>query len=339
MKMNRRRLVHKHPKIVVIGGGTGSFTTLSGLKHYTPNLTALVSMVDDGGSTGQFRDEYGVLPPGDVRQCLVALSNSSQEMRDLFNFRFGEGSLDGHSFGNIFLAAVEKMTNDFGDAVRLAEEVLDTTGRVLPITLDNTQLVLKSGGKKIVGQRAIEHTVTQSDKPPEFTLLPAAKINPEARKAIISADMVVLAPGSFYESLVAALIVDGVASALKQTKAQVVQVVNLVTKPGQTDGWTVCDYTDEFARVLGEGTVDVVLYNTKRPTRNMLAQYTKSGEFPVKFRKAQCAGKPYRFVGKRLLSVHHRLLNPHDKLAVERSLIRHDSDALARALIEIYSSK
>ena len=133
---------HFGVKVVVIGGGTGSFTLLSGLKKYTHSITALVNMVDDGGSTGVLRDELGVLPAGDVRQCLVALS-TSPKVRDLFNYRFGEGSMKGHAFGNLFMAALEKMTGSFADAVELASEVLGVNGRVYPITLDDTTMSIK----------------------------------------------------------------------------------------------------------------------------------------------------------------------------------------------------
>ena len=152
--------MNKHePKIVVIGGGTGSFTLLSALKNHTKNLTALVNMADDGGSTGVLRDELGVLPPGDVRQCLVALSDAPEEVRELFNFRFPRGTFRGHSFGNLFLSAVEKMNKgDFNAAIHLAGDVLRITGRVLPITLDKCELICQLGKKKIKGQRRIDLT-------------------------------------------------------------------------------------------------------------------------------------------------------------------------------------
>lgn len=330
--------ITQSPKFVVIGGGTGSFTLLSGLKHYAQDITALVSMVDNGGSTGQLRDEYGVLPAGDVRQCLVALSNSSQEMRELFTFRFGEGSMVGHSFGNIFLAAVEKMTHNFADASRLAGDVLNITGRVLPVTLDNTHLVLKNGNEEIVGEHAIESAIIEKNIIPEFTLRPHAWITPEAKQAIIEADMVVLAPGSLYESLIASLIVDGVAEALQQTKARIVQVVNLVTKPGQTDGWTVSQYAREISRFVGEGTIDYVLYNTAQPTKEMLDQYAYDGEYPVSLDMSEPNSHQYKFVGRDLLSYYAVTPDVNDKLAIERTLIRHDSDKLARALMRIYFS-
>lgn len=324
------------PKIVVIGGGTGSYTLLKELKNYSQDITAIVTMADDGGSTGQLRDEYGVLPPGDVRQCLVALSNSTEQMRNLFNYRFGDGSLNGHSFGNVFLTAVEKMTDDFGQAIKLAGKVLNITGRVLPMTLDNTQLVMLDKNDELIGQYLIGQTRFKGKGRPDFRLEPHAWINPEAKLAIIEADMVVIAPGNFYGSLVPAIIVDGAAVALQKTKAKVVQVVNLVTKPGQTDGWTVSDYVNEIERFAGKGVIDYVLYNTEKPTEKMLKQYAADGEYPVGYKAAELKKASYKAIGKDLVSSEIPEISPHDKL--ERTLIRHDADAVARQLMRIFFS-
>lgn len=326
----------KGPKIVMIGGGTGSFTLLRELKNYAQDITALVTMADDGGSTGQLRDEYGVLPPGDIRQCLVALSNSTEQMRNLFNYRFGEGSFEGHSFGNLFLTAVEKMTDDFGEAVKLAGKILNITGRVLPITLDNTHLVMLDGKHKVIGEYQIGHTIFKGKNRPDFSLQPHAWINPEAKKAIIEADMVVIAPGNFYGSLVPALIVDGVPGALQETKATVVQVTNLVTKPGQTDGWMVTDYVTEIERFVGRGVIDYVLYNTEKPDKAMLKKYTSEGEYPVGFKATSFKKVPYKAIGKDLVSNEFPEVSKNDKLT--RTLIRHDSDKVARELMRIYFS-
>lgn len=324
------------PKIVMIGGGTGSFTLLKQLKNYAQDITAIVTMADDGGSTGQLRDEYGVLPPGDVRQCLVALSNSSEQMRNLFNYRFGEGSLSGHSFGNLFLTAVEKMTDDFGQAVTLAGKVLNISGRVLPITLDNTRLVMLDGNKEVVGEYQIGQTRFKNVTKPDFRLEPHAWINPEARDAILAADMVVIAPGNFYGSLIPAIIVDGTAEALQNTNAKIVQIINLVTKPGQTDGWKVTDYVNELERFAGSGVIDFVLYNTEQPTPEMLQQYAADGEFPVAYDKTDFTLVEYKPVGKDLVSKEFPKISPNDKL--ERTLIRHDADAVSRELMRIYFS-
>jgi uncharacterized cofD-like protein len=328
------------PKIVVIGGGTGSYTVLRSLKNYTSQITALVSMVDNGGSTGQLRDEYGVLPAGDVRQCLVALSNSTLTMRNLFNYRFGEGSFDGHNFGNVFLAAVEKITDDFGQGVTLAGDILNITGRVIPITLDNTNLVLLDGDKEIVGEHSIDSLILKSKVKPELTLRPHAWLNPKAKKAIYEADIVVIAPGSLYESLVSSLIVDGVREALNETSAKLVQIVNLVTKPGQTDGWDATDYLNEIERFTGKDSIDYLLYNVTKPSQEMIDQYARDGEYPVTMKNAKKinTSTTCKMVGLDLITFYDIPQNPNDKLAVERTLIRHDGDKVARQLMKIFYS-
>ena len=268
------------PKIVMIGGGTGSFTLLSVLKDYAQDITALVNMADDGGSTGVLRDELGVLPPGDVRQCLVALSRSSEQMRELFNYRFPEGTFEGHSFGNLFLTAVEKMSDDFSDAVRFASEVLDIQGRVIPMTLDDIRLEIEfSDGTKEKGEVNIGHMDFKGKLRPKLSLDPAGKITPEAAEAIQDADLVVIAPGNLYGSIGPALIIDGVSEALRTSKAKLVYVCNLMTKPGQTDSFTVSDYAEEIERFIGKGQLDYVLYNSKRPADELINRYSAEDEF------------------------------------------------------------
>ena len=236
-------------KIVVIGGGTGSFTLLQGIKRYTKDVTALVNMADDGGSTGQLRDELGVLPPGDVRQCLVALSDSPK-VRDLFNYRFDEGSLKGHAFGNLFMAALEKMTGSFAEAVELAGNVLNIEGKVEPVTLTDVTLCAEGkDGQPVKGEFTIAH---QELAPrPNIWLEPEAVANPRAIQAILEADLVVIAPGNLYGSLAPALVIEGVRQALHKTKAKCVYVCNLVSKPGPTDGFSVMDFASEIERLAG----------------------------------------------------------------------------------------
>ncbi|HEU4984472.1 MAG TPA: gluconeogenesis factor YvcK family protein, partial [Nitrososphaera sp.] len=205
----------KSPKIVVIGGGTGTFELLSGLKKYAPDLTALVSMADDGGSTGLLRDEYGVLPPGDVRKALVALARVP-EMRDLFNYRYKDGGFAGHTFGNLFLSTVEKMAdNNFIDAIRLAGKVLNISGQVIPVTMDNVTLVIEEeDGRTIRGEHKLDGEISFKTQRPQVRLEPKARLTDEGKQAILDADIVVIAPGSLYGSLAAVLVVDGVADAL-----------------------------------------------------------------------------------------------------------------------------
>jgi uncharacterized cofD-like protein len=324
-------------KFVVIGGGTGSFAVLNGLKTVATDITALVSMADDGGSTGMLRDELGVLPPGDIRQCLVALSdpNTSQTLRDLFNFRFEEGSFAGHSFGNLFLSAVEKMTNDFGEAVRLAGELLHITGRVMPITHDNVRLAIQWDDKIVRGEGTIDvmdFAVHKGTKPKLF-LEPHATINPQAAHAIADADVVVIAPGDIYTSLGPLLVVDGVAEALLTTKARVVYLCNLVLKPHQTAGFSVDTHVEELERFVGKPFIDAVLYNTGMPTAEQLRHYDKAGENLVKLVRTQGEKKHYETIGCDLLSRVTPEVKRGDKLAAHRSLIRHDAQAIAQALL------
>jgi uncharacterized cofD-like protein len=322
-------------KFVVIGGGTGSFTLLTGLKRYVTDITALVNMADDGGSTGQLRDELGVLPPGDVRQCLVALSNSPKA-RDLFNHRFSEGTLKGHAFGNLFLAALEDMTGNFADAVELASEVLSITGRVEPVTLTNTVLCSEGKDSKTIrGQYVAAHKELATH--PKIWLEPTAEANPRAVQAILGADVVVIAPGNLYGSLAPALVVPGIGEALIETAAKRVYVSNLVTKPGPTEGYKVHDFADEIERLAGYEFLDYVLYNTEMPSDELMSRYAHEGEFGVESDEVTMQRRHYRSKGVDLLA---RKVwagaQVSDPLASVRSFIRHNPDAVARQLMRIY---
>jgi uncharacterized cofD-like protein len=323
-------------KIAVIGGGTGSFTLLSALKNHTSQIAALVNMADDGGSTGVLRDELGALPPGDVRQCLVALSRSPQ-VRDLFNYRFEEGSLKGHAFGNLFLTALEKMNGNFADGVMMASDILNIVGVVEPITLSNVRLAMRDEeGETIHGEFIIAHQEFHGHRP-NMWLEPDATANPVALAAIAQADIVVIAPGNLYGSLAPALIVPGIGEALAKSKALKLYVCNLVTKPGQTDGFKVHDFADEIERLSGGPFLDYVLYNTESPDDELLSKYAKEGELSVVYDAAPFATKSYKAVGANLLSsMIWSNKNSSDPIAAQRTLIRHDSEAAARAIMELY---
>ncbi len=321
--------------IVVIGGGTGSFTLLQGIKKYTHNITALVNMADNGGSTGQLRDELGVLPPGDVRQCLVALSDTPK-VRDLFNYRFDEGSFKGHAFGNLFLTALEKMTGSFAEAVELASEVLNVSGRVEPVTLTNVQLCAEGkDGKPIKGEFTISHT--EIAKRPKIWLEPEAVANPHAVAAILEADMVVVAPGNLYGSLAPALAIDGIQQALKDTKAKCVFICNLVTKPGPTDGFTVVDFASEIERLGGSEFLDYVVFNNDMPSDTLMEKYAHDGEFAVKYDIDELKKQHYQFRAVPVLAKETwGDAQASDPLASTRSFIRHNPDAVARQLMRIF---
>ncbi len=335
--MNKKEL-----EIVVIGGGTGSFTLLSALKKYTSSLTAIVNMADDGGSTGVLRDELGVLPAGDVRQCLVALSESPK-VRDLFNYRFDEGSLQGHAFGNLFLAALEKLTGNFAEAVETAAEVLRVQGRVVPATLDNVRLRMSWPDKDVVlsGERVIDVEQFKHDpRQATLSLEPRAKANPAALQAIADADIVVIAPGDLYTSLGPILVADGFAEALKNTKANVAYVCNLVTKRGQTDGFNVAAHAAEIERFVGEPIIDVLVYNTGEPQSVLLQKYANKGEFWVSAKPDELKKQHYKIVGDDFLAPMAAVKRAKsDPLAEHRTFIRHDADKVARALLQFAVAK
>lgn len=324
-------------KVAVIGGGTGSFMLLSALKERTEAIAALVNMADDGGSTGQLRDELGVLPPGDIRQCLVALSNSP-EMRDLFNHRFGSGALAGHAMGNLFLAALEEMSGDFVRGVELASQVLNITGVVEPITLTNVTLVLnRKNGETVRGEYEIGNLDFGGERP-ELLLDPAGEPNESAIKAIHRADIVIIAPGNLYGSLAPALLVPGIGQALAQTNAVCMYVANLVTKPGQTDGYTVCDFADELERLASTPFLDAVLYNTAPPSAELLDRYAAEGELAVGYDEAEAEKAHYTLIGAPLLSSEIWVnRNAADPIAAQRTLIRHDASVVVDRIFEYYN--
>jgi uncharacterized cofD-like protein len=294
-------------------------------------------MADDGGSTGALRDELGVLPPGDVRQCLVALSRSPR-VRDLFNYRFDEGSFSGHSFGNLFLAALEKLTGSFTKAIDLADEVLNVEGRVIPITLDSVTVCIDDGKKVLRHERDIDGAKFHKLHP-KLWLEPKPKVNPEAVQAILTADVVVICPGNIYKSLGPALAVPGVGRALRKTTARRIYISNLVNKPGQTDNFAVHDYVAEIERLAGGKFIDYVIYNVHQPSKKLLEKYAADGELPVEIDAVALKNAHYKTKGAELLAGEiWQNTNKKDLIAAQRTLIRHDPDAVARAIMKIYFS-
>ena len=308
--------------VVLFGGGTGSFTLLQELKRHVRQLTAVVNMSDDGGSTGVLRDELGVLPPGDIRQCLVALSDSP-EVRNLFSYRFSEGRLEGQSLGNIILSGLELQHGSFAKAVQVAGEILHITGKVLPVTLGNHRLVMQDGDQVIHGEHNIdEHTVEQYDA--AVRLEPAAALNPEVKRAIELADVILIAPGNIYCSILPIFAVDGMAEALAQTKAPKIYVANLVNKPDHTEGWHVVDYVKHIERSIGKGRLSAVFYNTAEAPQALLEKYVPARELPVDNSPSRFAEIRAEAIGEPLMAAD--IVEPHaaDK-AVKRSFIRHDA--------------
>jgi len=326
-------------KIVTIGGGTGSFALLSGLKKHPFDLTAIVSMADDGGSTGRLRDELGVLPPGDIRQCLVALSDSSEVLRDLMNYRFEKGELQGHNFGNLFLSALEKITGSFSQGVKEATKILAVQHKVLPVSEENMILQVElNNGKIVVGEKQLDHNEEiRKYGVKKVFFRSTVKINPEIEDEILTADFIVIGPGDLYGSIVPNLLVQGVGTALAKTKAKVIYVCNLTNKKGQTDGFGLDDYVQTINNYARAKIIDYVVYNTALPDQQLLAEYEKQegNNSLVAFDPTSVRSAEYRVVLANVLHTRRIALNKNDRIAVARSFIRHDPDRLAMVVKEI----
>lgn len=326
-------------KIAVIGGGTGSFMMLSALKKYTSQIAAIVSMADDGGSTGVLRDELGALPPGDVRQCLVALSDSPK-VRDLFEYRFDTGTFGGHSFGNILLTALERITGDFSQAVETAAEILRIRGTVIPATLDDVRLNMSWEGSEskltLHGERVIDAEHFRRDpRKSKLSLTPNATANQMAIAAIEQADIVVVAPGDLYTSLGPLLVIDGIGEALERSRAKKIYVANLVSKRGQTDGFTVSDHAAEIERFAGRHFLDYVLFNQQAPSEDVARHYEEEGGYVTLADTEVLSRMHYQAVGGNFLGT-MATENEADVLIKKRSLIRHDANAVAKLILDTY---
>jgi uncharacterized cofD-like protein len=322
-------------KIVVMGGGTGSFTVLKGLKKYPVELKAIVAMTDDGGSSGVLRDEMGVLPPGDLRQCLVALSDSPEVMREIFNYRFQGGRIRGHNLGNLLISALEKIKGGLDKALPHLSDILALNGEVIPVTYDKVRLIARLENKKIlIGEHKINASkVLKNHKLKKLFTKPEAEANSKAIKAIKKADIVVIGPGNLYCSLLPLFLIPGIKKALKKTKAQVVYNVNLMTKKGHTDGFGIFDFVNKIEEYLGNDVIDCVVFNNKKPFRIILNKYSSQGsvvKFP-KYKNFKKDGKLY--LGRSLIG--KNLYNQKKGDPLERTLIRHDSNKLAKIIISI----
>jgi uncharacterized cofD-like protein len=314
-------------KIVVIGGGTGNFAVLKGLKSYDVDISAVVSMADDGGSTGILRDELGVLPPGDVRQCLVALSDSSRLMRSLVNYRFETGGLEGHSFGNLLLSALEKVTGSFEKAVEEMAKILNIKGKVIPVTTHQVRLKMILNNRKILeGEKEVylSQEIDQGYK--SIYLEPYPKANPHAIDEIINADLIVIGPGGLHTSLIPNLLVEGVTEALRRSQAKKTFVVNLMNRKGQTTGFKVSDYLREMKRFIGDDIFDYIIINDQKPPRELIEVYAEEGDL------VQNDLNDDRVISARLLG---ELKEGAKKDLIKRNLIRHDSKKLAQELMKI----
>ena len=312
----RRR--ERGPRIVTIGGGHGLATLLRGLKTYTRNLTAIVTVADDGGSSGRLRETYGILPPGDIRNCLAALSNDEQMLTQLFRYRFsGAGELDGHSFGNLFITALAEITGSFEEAIAESGRVLSVSGRVLPSTLHDVKLVADMQLPNVLNQVRVEgesRIPQMAGRVRRVWLEPNdAPAFPPALKALLNADMIVVGPGSLYTSLLPNLLVEDLLGAIKASRALKVYVCNIATQSGETDLYSCYDHTRALEEHVGDNLFDVILCNDNYEGElNTGSQWVRADEKTLADSRVHCSD---------LSDTSHPW--------------RHDSEKLARTLIEI----
>lgn len=321
MKNSSIKLSKSDKKIVVIGGGTGVFTVLSGLKKYFVDLTAVVTMADDGGSTGVLREEFGILPPGDIRRALIALSYSDNKiLADLFNYRFKTGrGLSGHTFGNLMLTALERVTGNFERAVAEAGKILGVKGRVLPVTLKTTYLCAQlEDGSIIYGESNVDIPKHDGNlKVEKVWLDPPASLNPKVGQAIASADAVIIGPGDLYTSIVPNLLVRGMKNALKKTRGKIFYFVNLMTKYGETNNFNASDFVSVIERYVGKGVIDYAVINKTRPSPMRFRPYASE---KASFVEADVENFNYKGAPTPIVVP---LLRDH-------GLIRHDPDKIAK---------
>ena len=317
------------PKIVVIGGGTGLSTLLRGLKRYTANLTAIVTVSDDGGGSGMLRRDIGILPPGDIRHCMEALANAEPIMTDLLKYRFTEGSLRGQCFGNLLLAAMDGVTGSFEEAVRQMGHVLAITGRVLPVTSADVQLeAVFENGSSIVGESSIFAFKKEQDcRIARVALIPERPAAlPDALEAIEQADLILLGPGSLYTSIIPNLLVDGVVDALCRAKAQKIYICNIMTQEGETEGYTAADHVEALMAHGAPGMVDLCLANSQAVPGWLLERYKQEDAVPLVVDRERFAAMGLELVERPVASQ-------------DSDFARHSPDRLAREVLRVYQQK
>ncbi|MBC7087594.1 MAG: YvcK family protein [Tissierellales bacterium] len=315
-------------RIVAIGGGTGLSVLLRGLKEKTPNITAIVTVADDGGGSGKLREDLGMLPPGDIRSCLVALANTEPSMAKLLQYRFKEGSLKGQSFGNLFIAAMNEIYGSFEKAVEETSNVLKITGKVLPVTIDNVSLIAELEDGTIIRGESKIPSLAKERKSKIKRIRTDPEISyplKEVIDAIINADIIVLGPGSLYTSIIPNLLVKDIVESIKNSKAKVVYVCNIMTQPGETDNFHIKDHVEAILNHSIDGFLDYCIVNEKQIPTNVLNKYIKDNAKPI-----YPSESDVMYLNEKGIS-----LISDDFIKIEDNLIRHDTKKLANTIISL----
>jgi len=315
----QKRQLSRGPRIVTIGGGTGLSVLLSGLKEYTSNISAVVTVADDGGSSGRLREEFDILPPGDIRNCLVALADAPALMRDLFQFRFDTRSnLSGHSFGNLFITVMTQLTGDFEKAIKEISKVLALRGQVIPSTLSNVTLSAQyKDGTTVKGENKIAQAHKQITK---VELNPSPQATPDAIKAIQEAQIIVLGPGSLYTSIIPNLLIKEIKDAVLASEAVKVYVCNAMTQPGETDGYSVSDHIKALVSHSGPKALTYCVVNTGEIKPDILKRYAQQSSYLVVNDRKKVEALGYRVI-------------EDDFGVIEDGVVRHDAQKLAKIIL------
>lgn len=311
------------PKIVVIGGGTGLSTMLRGLKLYTNNITAIVTVGDDGGGSGKLRADLGMLPPGDIRNCILALADTEPIMEDLLQYRFTEGTLKGQSFGNLFLAAMDGISDNFEAAVQKMSSVLAVTGKVLPVTLDDMKLIAElENGNIVEGESIIpDEVIKQKSKIKNLKIAPEkAKPLLDALMAISEADAIVMGPGSLYTSIIPNLLVEDIAECINKSDAIKIYISNVMTQPGETDDFTVSDHIKTLMKYSGKNSVEYVIANNGTIPKDIEERYLSEGSKLVELDYDNI-----KDLGVKVVET--------DLVKITKGYVKHDSEYLAQVLM------
>lgn len=312
-------------KVVSIGGGTGLSTMLRGIKKHTTDITAIVTVSDNGGGSGVIRQEMNIVPPGDIRNCLVALANTEPVMKNLLQYRFKEGTLKGQNFGNLFLAALADLSGNFEKAVQVTSNVLAITGRVLPVTLEDVELVATfENGQKVIGEtQIVEYSKSEKVMIKDIVLTP---YNPDPAedviKAIEEADIITLGPGSLYTSIIPNFLVGKVAEAVRKSKAKKIYIANMMTQPGETTGFSVEDHIRVLEAYAGGRVIDTVIVNNEPIEEEYLNKYIEDGAYSLLKNDEDPIWESVDCIEAPLVRINH-----------EKEYIRHDSDKLAHCIL------
>lgn len=323
------RLLVNGPKIVVVGGGTGLSTMLRGLKKYTNNITAIVTVGDDGGGSGKIREDFGMLPPGDIRNCILALADTEPIMEKLLQYRFKEGSLEGQSFGNLFLAAMAGISDNFEEAVQRMSSVLAVTGKVLPVTLDDMKLVaILENGDEIDGESRIpDEAIARESKINKLMINPKnAKPLVDALKAIEDADAIIMGPGSLYTSIIPNLLVTDIADTICKSDAIKIYISNIMTQPGETDDFAASDHLRTLINYGGKKCVQYVIANNGIIPEDIESRYLKEGSKLVELDRDKIKSLGVEIVEDNLVKI-------------TKGYVKHDSEYLAEIIMKTVIEK